>query len=81
MRKLMGRYEIDKRLQLVGTLYAQPRLDDPSDIRVLNETQLIISISKKVSFSTAFQANYDSAPPDQVEGLDTRVKGKFTYSF
>lgn len=79
---LTGRYEIDDRLQLVDTFYAQPRLDDVSgDYRLLNESSLVVTASKKLSFTTSFSISYDRKPPRDTKRVDTSLTSSITLSF
>jgi len=78
---LTGRYEIDDRLQLVETAYAQPRLTDATDIRLLLEIQLVVKATARVSFTTAFTVAHDSAPPAAIDKTDTRLKSSITVEF
>lgn len=59
-------------------IYAQPRLDRFSDIRLLSENHLSARISKHVSLAIKFSLIYDSKPPDGVKDLDTTTKFGFT---
>jgi putative salt-induced outer membrane protein YdiY len=78
---LTGAYELDDRVQLVNTVYAQPRLNDPADMRVLDESQLVVKLTEKVSLKTSFIVAYDRAPPADIERLDTALKTAITYAF
>lgn len=78
---LLGHYEIDDRLQLVETFYVQPRLTDPNDIRFLNDSTLVVSVTKKLSFNTTFNVSFDNAPPATIEKLDTALTSSVTYDF
>lgn len=75
------RYEIDDRLQAVQTAYAQPRLTDATDIRLLSESQLVVKIAPTLAFTTSFIIAYDSAPPDAIETLDSALKSSITINF
>jgi hypothetical protein len=48
-------------------------LKDLSDFRILNETNLSLEISKKLTFNFSFRYAYDSQPPFEVP--------KNTYAF
>lgn len=78
---LTGAYELDDRVQLVNTVYAQPRLDDPSDVRLLDESELVVQLTEKLSLTTSFSMAYDRAPPAEIKRLDTALKTAITYSF
>ena len=95
---LTGSYELEEgRLQLVQTLYAQPLLTSPGDVRLLSESLLVVKVTQSVSLSTSFTLALDSRPPfedcdpgmctgeggapDEVEPYDTALKTSLTYSF
>lgn len=76
---LVARYERDERVQLVDSMYVQPRLTDARDIRLLNESQLTFKLTKRLSFTTAFTIAYDSSPPDDIKKLDTALVSSLTF--
>jgi putative salt-induced outer membrane protein YdiY len=76
---LVGRYELDERVQFFETFYFQPRLSGASDYRILNETQISFSLTKRLSFSTALNISYDANPPDTIKKLDTALKSSLTF--
>ena len=83
---LMGRFELDDRVQIVETLYAQPCLTDPGDIKLLNESQLVVHLGRAMSLTTSVALAFDSAPLHQADGtaldrLDTTTKTSITVSF
>ena len=51
---LTGSYDVDDRLQLAQTLYAQPLMSDVGDIRLLSESVLVIRLSKTLALRTSF---------------------------
>lgn len=76
---LVGRYELDERVQFFETFYFQPRLTGASDYRILNESQISFSITKRLSFATALNISYDANPPDTIKKLDTALKSSLTF--
>ena len=78
---ITGSFEIDERVQAIETFYIQPRLTDAGDIRLLNESQLVVKLTKKVSLTTTFTLSYDRRPPDTIEKLDTALKSGLTLEF
>lgn len=61
------------RLVWLNTGYFQPRLDDPSDIQVLDESALEVTLAQWLSLTTALRLRLDSAPPRPLEPLDLRL--------
>lgn len=59
---------IDARLergpvQLVNTFYVQPRIDDPADLRVLDEAALVVALAEHVSIKLSAAVRTDTRPP------------------
>jgi hypothetical protein len=65
---------VNERLRAAQTAYAQPRIDRPRDIKVLNETEILFSVTDVVMFKLTFSLGYDSDPPDGRHALDTVTK-------
>ena len=65
-------------IDTVTTTYAQPRLDAPSDIRILSESGFVFKISTWLSTSISFVARYDSNPAPGVVPTDTELKNAIT---
>ncbi len=65
----------------VDTVYWQPRLGDPSDFRLLDETQLQVKLSEHVTFKTAFVLAHDASPPQTVEKTDTALQTGISIKF
>jgi putative salt-induced outer membrane protein YdiY len=78
---LTGTYELDERVQFIETIYVQPRLTDASDIRLLNDSQIVFKITEDIALTTAFSLAWDNAPPQGIEQLDTSLKSSITYTF
>lgn len=74
----VGYYKLDDRVQLVETLYVQPRLTDASDTRLLSDSQITFQVTKRLSFATSFSVAYDSRPPATIKRLDTALISAFT---
>ncbi len=71
----------DDRLVLQNTVYVQPRFDDFSDFRVLEEFELDVAVTKVLSFGTALTVAHDSRPPTDVEPTDLRLEQRIKVSF
>lgn len=67
-------YEPREGLALASTSYAQPRLDDPGDIRLLSQSRLSVQLLGPLTLDLTFDAHYDADPPDDIESLDTTLK-------
>jgi hypothetical protein len=58
---------------LVQTFYAQPRLDEPDDFRLLADLSITTKLSKHVALTDGFTIAYDRTPPDGVVRVDTQL--------
>jgi hypothetical protein len=65
---------LSKTSRLSIVVYAQPRFDDFSDIRMLSENHLGVGLTDKLSLSINFSLLYYSKPPIDVKKLDTNTK-------
>ncbi len=75
---LVARYELDDRVQLIETMYVQPRLTGASDTRLLSDSELTVQVTKRVSFTSSFSIAYDSRPPASIKRLDTALVSSLT---
>ena len=84
---LTGSYALADKLQLVETIYVQPLITGPSNVRLHNDSSIVISLSKQLSFNTTFSLSYDTDPPYETDDppsaaeLDTALKSSITYQF
>jgi hypothetical protein len=78
---LVGFYGYTDRLQLVETFYAQPRLTDLADTRLLSESSLVVKATDKLSVATSFTIAFDNRPPETVEKTDTALITTMTYEW
>jgi hypothetical protein len=68
-------------LRLGETVYVQPRLDDARDVRMLSETELLVTVKERFALKTAFTVAHDSRPPIGIKSLDTGLKSALQISF
>lgn len=61
------------RLLLQNTLYYQPRFDDFTDFRVLEELEIVARLSDYLGFGATLSVLHDGAPPETVEPTDLRL--------
>ncbi|MDF1563690.1 MAG: DUF481 domain-containing protein [Deltaproteobacteria bacterium] len=82
---LIGRASLSESLSLTESVYAQPRIDLPSDIRLLSETSLNVKAAAWLSVAVSFTLAWDSDPPadfdPEVQPLDTQFKTTVAVSF
>jgi len=70
----LGRVKLAQNMSLVETLYVQPRLTRLADLRILNETLLVVTPNARFTFSLGFIITYDAEPPATVSPLDTQLR-------
>lgn len=68
-------------LVVSSTAYAQPALDDPSDLRVLESLGVAASLTDRLALTVTFDLRYDSGPPDGLAALDTRLRTGVTLTY
>jgi hypothetical protein len=78
---LLGRFRLMENVSLVETVYFQPRLDAFRDLRILNETALVLRANPRVSVTLAFLLSLDRAPPAGVSRLDTQLRTSLGVGF
>jgi hypothetical protein len=71
---LTGNVALDARLTATATAYAQPRLDDPADLRLLAEATLSSKLSGRVTLTQRLTLARDASPPDGIERTDSTLK-------
>ncbi|HWU87729.1 MAG TPA: DUF481 domain-containing protein [Kofleriaceae bacterium] len=59
---------------IVQTVYVQPRLGDPGDLRLLGELSVTSKLSKRFALTDGFVVAYDRTPPDGIRRYDTQLK-------
>jgi hypothetical protein len=68
-------------LKLGETFYVQPRFDDVGDLRLLSESELLVTITDHVALKSTLYMAYDSSPPLGIQRLDTGLKTTLQASF
>lgn len=69
-----GRETLESGVQIIETVYAQPRLDDPRDLRLLGEASVVSRLSPRIALKNSFGIAYDATPPDGIKRLDTQLE-------
>jgi hypothetical protein len=74
-------YRMSPTADLATTVYAQPRVDDAGDIRVLSETSLSVRVTPILVARISATLRYQSRPPPGVvpEDFDTRTSLGVTF--
>lgn len=66
---------------IVETVYAQPRIDSPRDIRIYGELSLQSKLTSRIALKDSLNIAYDATPPDGVKTYDTSVEASIIFSF
>jgi len=66
-------FDVADNVQFLETVYFQPRLDEPEDLRLLSDSSLVLRLTKRLNLATSFSVSWDRAPPAGIEGLDTSL--------
>ncbi|MBK8255978.1 MAG: DUF481 domain-containing protein [Polyangiaceae bacterium] len=69
------------RIVFQSTTYIQPRFDNFSDFRLLEEVEALGKVTDMVSFGLNFSLLYDSAPPTGVKNTDVRLSSAVHLNF
>jgi hypothetical protein len=69
-----GNQAVGAGVSVAQTVYVQPRLDDPGDVRVLGELSVTTKLASRIGLSNGFTVAYDRTPPDQIRRYDTQLK-------
>ncbi len=75
------RLNLSPTLTLSSTTYYQPKVDDFTDFRILEEAALEVKVTEHLSFVTSFSLAHDSKPPDGVESTDIVFAPKLRVSW
>lgn len=75
------RLQLTEETRFTATVYVQPRFDQWSDVRLLNQASLTVRLTEAIHLTTEFSLDYDSRPPDNVESLDLSLQNGVEVSF
>ena len=74
-------YMFEYNLLLQNTLYYQPRFDDFTDFRVLEEFEALSKVTELLALGATLSVLHDSAPPTGVKETDLRLISTLRLSF
>jgi hypothetical protein len=61
-------------VSIVQTIYVQPRLDDPGDLRLLGELSVTSKLTTHIALTDGLTVAYDRTPPDGIKRYDMALK-------
>lgn len=68
-------------LLVQNTVYLQPRFDQFSDFRVLEQFELAVRVTEVLSLGSALSISHDSEPPTNVEPTDISIRQTINLDF
>lgn len=71
---LTGRENLSATVTIVETVYLQPRIDHPADLRILGELSVLSKLAARVALRNSFTVAYDDTPPDGIKRYDTALE-------
>jgi Protein of unknown function, DUF481 len=65
----------------IETFYVQPRIDEPSDVRLLGELSIESKLAMRWMLTNGLSVAYDASPPDGVKTYDIALKAGVLVTF
>ena len=81
LRRGRARESRDERVELSGTIYVQPAVDDLSDYRVLQQSRLSTALTENWSLVVELNVRHDSDPELDVDETDLELSTGFGFRF
>ena len=78
---VVRRQSRDERVELSGTIYVQPAIDDVSDYRVLQQSRLSTALTENWSLVVQLNVRHDSEPEFDVDETDLELSTGFGFRF
>ncbi|HET7504098.1 MAG TPA: DUF481 domain-containing protein [Kofleriaceae bacterium] len=78
---LTGHEDVGSSAAFVETVYVQPRLTDPADLRLLGELSIVSKLSSWLALKNSFTVAYDRNPPDGIKRYDTQLDLGAVFTF
>jgi hypothetical protein len=69
-----GHEDLPTGIAIVETVYVQPRLADPGDVRLLGELSVISKLSSSIALKNSLNIAYNRTPPDGIQRYDTQLE-------
>jgi putative salt-induced outer membrane protein YdiY len=78
---LVYKHKINSHLSVVSTTYYQPRLDNGSDFRALEQAGLVVKLTDSLNLKLSLDIAHDSRPPQTIDKTDTSYNTSLSYQF
>jgi hypothetical protein len=72
---------VDAAITASETVYVQPRLDEPTDLRFLSETSITSKLRTWLAITSSFVIAVDRTPPESIDRVDTQLKTSLAVSW
>jgi len=72
---------LSKTITIDNVIYYQPYLEDFTDYRLLNDFNLVVSLTSNFGLITSLTTRYDSKPPGSLKTLDNMISFGFNMKF
>ncbi len=77
----VARYETESGIRILNIVYVQPRFDDFSDLRILNDLGVAFPVTERVRFTVSGEWRRDTRPPSNLERDDLVLRMGITLDF
>lgn len=74
-------HHLNGQVSVLSTTYYQPRVDDFSDYRLLEDAALNVKMTDTLSINLSLQLTHDSKPPQDVKKTDVTYSTGIQFSF
>lgn len=64
-----------------ATVFVQPRVDDPGDLRAMAELVLETRVTERISLDFSLSLEHDSRPPGDVEQTDVQLRNTLVFDW
>jgi hypothetical protein len=78
---LSCRVKAERTTALAWTVYLQPKLDEPADLRILSEGDVELKLRSSLFLVITGSMRYDSRPAAKTKSLDTAIKSGIAFQF
>ena len=68
-------------LALTMTIYLQPQLSRPEDLRVIHEMAMSVAVTQAIAVTISFDLRFDSRPPDGITAVDLDLESGLAVLF
>jgi hypothetical protein len=76
-----GHENLGSGVVIVETVYVQPRLDHPGDVRLLGELAVQSKLSSRIALKDSLTIAYDRTPPAGIKRYDTQLEVSVLVTF